>query len=187
MRTNPAARQPEGRHERGRRRQCAEARRERHNSPVQIPGFCDFCRNQDWETLTGLKTLWSSLPKFAVSSPVGSGFFVSGYSLGEPHKYRTRGAKPLFNSLDEFAPFAKKLLRIASADRLTAPAMDSTGAGGVFPGAQGAMVMDRVAVPLPPGLVAVRLAVKLPAEPGVPERSPLVALRVRLGGRPVAL
>lgn len=48
-------------------------------------------------------------------------------------------------------------------------------------------MIDSVALPVPPGLVAVRLAVKLPAEAGVPVTRPLVALRVRLGGRPVAL
>ena len=52
----------------------------------------------------------------------------------------------------------------------------------------GAMAMfnARDFLSVPPELVAVRFAVKLPAAAGVPEMSPVVGLIVRLPGRPVA-
>ena len=54
-------------------------------------------------------------------------------------------------------------------------------------GAGTAMVSVRVALPVPPLLVAPRVTVEVAAAVGVPEISPVVALTDRPAGNPVAL
>ena len=53
-------------------------------------------------------------------------------------------------------------------------------------GAAGFMVSVRVAVPVPPALVALSEIVEVPAAVGVPEIRPLVVFTVRPEGSPVA-
>jgi hypothetical protein len=54
------------------------------------------------------------------------------------------------------------------------------------PDAAGLMVNARVALPVPPALVALRVTVDVPEALGVPEIKPEVALTVKPAGKPVA-
>jgi hypothetical protein len=48
------------------------------------------------------------------------------------------------------------------------------------------MVMARLPAPLPPALLALKLAEKIPARVGVPESTPVVGLMTIPGGSPLA-
>jgi hypothetical protein len=54
-------------------------------------------------------------------------------------------------------------------------------------GAATVMVSVRVALPIPPALVAPSVTVEVPAEVGVPEINPVAALTDSPAGKPVAL
>ena len=54
-------------------------------------------------------------------------------------------------------------------------------------GAAAAMVSVRVALPVPPPLVAPSVTVEVPAAVGVPEISPVAVLTDKPAGKPVAL
>ena len=53
-------------------------------------------------------------------------------------------------------------------------------------GTGGAMVRVRVALPVPPLLVALKVTVEVPAAVGVPEINPVVVLTETPAGKPVA-
>ena len=57
----------------------------------------------------------------------------------------------------------------------------------VITGVAGLIVSDRVCVPVPPALVALKLTLEFPAVIGVPEMSPVTVSMDRPAGRPVAL
>ena len=57
----------------------------------------------------------------------------------------------------------------------------------VITGAAAVMVSVRVALPVPPALVAPSVTVEVPAEVGVPEISPVAVLTDKPAGKPVAL
>ena len=58
---------------------------------------------------------------------------------------------------------------------------------GVTTGATAAMVKTRVALPVPPELVALMVVLNVPAAEGVPLMTPVAVLMPRPAGKPVAL
>ena len=54
-------------------------------------------------------------------------------------------------------------------------------------GGAGKTVMVKVALPVPPTLIALMVAATVPVDKGAPEISPVVALKLRPLGNPVAL
>ena len=57
----------------------------------------------------------------------------------------------------------------------------------VMTGVAGVIVSTKVAVPVPPALLALMVTLVVPTEVGVPDMRPLAALTLKPAGRPTAL